>query len=58
MSSVPLGVCIVGAGPEEATRILTVMEHLSYEGAGLVLSGEEKDMGRPHCSPPVFRGSL
>jgi len=48
------------AGPEEATKRIRGLEHLSYEDRlrelGLFGLGEEKAAGRPYCSLPVPEG--
>jgi len=44
------------AVPEEATKTIRGMEHLSYEErlrAGAVQPGEENAAARPYCSLPV-----
>jgi len=50
----------VGAGPEEATKIIQGLEHLSSERlrVGAVQPGEEKAPGRPYSSLPVPEGAL
>jgi len=50
----------VGVGPEEATKMVGGLEHLSYEErlrVGAVQPGGEKAPGRPYCSLPVPGGA-
>jgi len=51
----------VGAGPEEATKMIRGLEHLSCEErlrVGAVQPGEEKAPGRPYCGLSVLKGGL
>jgi len=50
----------VGAGPEEATKMIRGLEHLCCEErlrAGAVQLKEEKAPGRPYCGLPVPEGA-
>jgi len=51
----------VGVGPEDGhrddQRAGALLLQRQVEGVGLVQLGEEKTMGRPHCSLPVLKGS-
>jgi len=40
------------------TKVTGGVKHLSYEGVKLVQFGEEKVLGRHHCSLLVAEGSL
>ena len=52
----------LGAGPEEGHKDAQIagapLLERKAEGAGLVLLGEEKALGRCQCSLPVLEGSL
>ena len=55
----------VGVGPEEVTKMIRGLEHLSCEEGlrelglrELGLFSLEKVAGRPYCSLPVLKGSL
>jgi len=39
-------------------RLRTPLQQRKAEEAGLVQLGEEKILGKPHCSLPVLKGSL
>jgi len=57
----PEGHRLVGMGPEEATKMIRGLEHLSYEEwlrVGAVEPGEEKALGRLYCGLPVPEGGL
>jgi len=50
-----------GAGPEEATKMIRGLEHLSYEErlrVGVVQPGEGKALGTCYCSLPVLKWGL
>jgi len=51
----------VGVGPEETTKMVRGLEHLSCEErlrVGVVQPGAEKAPGRPHCSLSVVKGGF
>jgi len=51
-----------GVGPEEATKVIQGLEHLSYEEklrkVGAVQAGEEQAVGKPYCGLSVLKGGL
>jgi len=51
-----------GAGPEEGhedfERAEAPLLCRKFEGIGLIQPGEEKGLGRPHCSLPVHEWSI
>jgi len=52
---------LVGAGPEETTKMIQGLEHLCYEErlrVRAVETGEEKAAGRLCCGLPVPEGGL
>ena len=50
----------VGESPEEATKMIRRLEHLSYEERlrELRLFSLEKAPGRPYCSLSILKGGL